>query len=101
MPASTSVAKRPPWRPWVAMATTPPASTFASIAGTTWGAAVAGLQRASGFVATEPEGLDTTQNDNWVQCDVNFLSKDNNSFFGKNSERLFRQFHEKLVEAYR
>ena len=41
------------------------------------------------------------QNFNWVQCDVNFLSKDNNSFFGKDNERLFRQFHEKLVEAYR
>jgi hypothetical protein len=42
-----------------------------------------------------------TFNENWVQCDVNFFSKDNNSFFGKNNERLFRQFHEKLVEAYR
>ena len=51
MPASSSVAKRPPWRPWVAEAPTPPASTFASIAGTTWGAAVAGLQRASGFLS--------------------------------------------------
>ena len=38
---------------------------------------------------------------NWVQFDVTFLSKDNNSFFGTNNDRLFRQFHEKLVEAYR
>ena len=38
---------------------------------------------------------------NWVQCDVNFLSRDNNRFWGKDNDRLFREFHEKLVEAYR
>ena len=68
VPASTSVAKRPPWRPWVATAPTPPASTSASIAGSTWGAAVAGLQRASGFVATEPEGLDTIVHGSPLRC---------------------------------
>ncbi len=42
-----------------------------------------------------------TQNDNWVQIDVNGLSKDNNDFWGLPNERRFVALYEKLVEAYR
>jgi hypothetical protein len=49
-------------------------------------------------------GIDTaawTQNDNWVQIDVNFLSRDDNNFWGVSNARRFCEFYEKLVEAYR
>ena len=113
---------------------TPPASTSVSIAGTTWGAAAAGLQRASGFIATEREracgvavelrtrpstrsegpkhsevnrtrldhDIDMDRwlfNENWVQCDVNRLSKDSQGFYGPGNDVLFRGFYEKIVEA--
>ena len=42
-----------------------------------------------------------TQNENWVQIDVNGLTKDNNDFWGLPNERRFVACFEKLVEAYR
>jgi hypothetical protein len=36
-----------------------------------------------------------------VQIDVNFLSRDDNNFWGKPNDRRFCEFYEKLVEAYR
>ena len=42
-----------------------------------------------------------SQDDNWIQVDVNFLSRDDNNFWGKPNERKFCEFYEKLVEAYR
>lgn len=42
-----------------------------------------------------------TQNENWVQIDVNFLSRDDNNFWGVSNARRFCEFYEKLVEAYR
>lgn len=42
-----------------------------------------------------------TQNENWVQIDVNGLTKDNNDFWGSPNERKFFACFEKLVEAYR
>ena len=41
-----------------------------------------------------------SQNVNWVQLDVNFLSRED-TCYGKNNDVLFREFYEKLVEAYR
>ena len=104
-----------------------------SIAETTWGAAAAGLQRASGFIATERERacgvavelrtrpstrsegpkhseVNRTRLDhdidpswlfgeNWVQCDVNRLSKDSQGFYGPGTDCLFRESYEKIVEA--
>jgi hypothetical protein len=36
-----------------------------------------------------------------VQIDVNFLSRDDNNFWGAPNDRRFCEFYEKLVEAYR
>ena len=41
-----------------------------------------------------------SENVNWVQLDVNFLSRED-TCYGKNNDVLFREFYEKLVEAYR